>query len=879
MITGTKIGRYEIRGQIGSGGMGVVYSAVDTDLHRKVALKVLSKDVANDKERILRFEQEAKATSALNHPNILTVFDFGNHDGSPYIVAELLEGEELTERLTEGAIPLRKVVAFARQIVDGLAAAHEKRIVHRDLKPANVFITQDERVKILDFGLAKLREPLETHGTEDATFEAITTPGLVMGTVGYMSPEQVRGQPADHRSDIFSFGVILHEMITGRRAFHRSSMAETMAAILKEEPEELTSSNPSINPSLERIVRRCLEKKPDLRFQSTRDLSFALDALTVTSNSTGSNLTAEARAIVADSDRQGVRKPLPWIAAGLMLVGLIITVPFAILYLRQPAKKVEVTRFSILQPKGTTAAARPPTVAISPDGRRIVFGTIDGSRKRQLWMRSFDSFDSVAIAVTDGGSSPFWSPDGRFIAFFTDDKLKKYDTESGVIQTICPATSSFFGGSWSSEGVIVFGNDSGKGLLRVSASGCSPEPATELDTASGEESHSGPDFLPDGKHFLFLAAGGDKQGIYVGSLDSKERKLLFFDGLSRPYFAQPGFILYAPDRTTVLARAFDADRLEMTGDPFPVADNVEVSGNGNARISVSANGVLAFVQGLDSEMLQLTWRDRSGGTIGTVGPVAQWLQMDLSPDAHFAAVTRDETTRNRSLWLIDLEHASTTNYKSDGDNSFPVWSPDGSQFVFSANRDGVSDPFLKPVNSNLPETMLADVPSSAFPSSWSPDGKNVIVSMKRDIWTIPVDGDHTPKPLIHTKASERLGRVSPDGKWIAYQSDEPGQDEIYVSQYPEATRSWRISNGGGVNPQWRGDGKELYFISGGELVAVSVGAGDDFQFGPPQSLFKIETREYVASKDGKRFLTGVVTEKAPPSPINVVVNWTAGIKK
>jgi len=879
MKIGSKIGRYEIRSQIGSGGMGVVYSAMDTELTRQVALKVLTADILKDKDQVLRFEQEAKATSALNHPNILTVFDFGAHDGSPYLVSELLEGEELGNRIIEGPIPMRSAIDYARQIASGLTAAHEKGIVHRDLKPANIFITKDERVKILDFGLAKLRPSMDDHSYEEETHQGITTPGIVMGTVGYMSPEQVKGHTADHRSDIFSFGLVLHEMITGRRAFKRDSMAETMAAILKEEPQDLSVSNPSINPGLERIVRRCLEKRPERRFQSTADLGFALEALTATPTSSGIDISWGSRSIVGEPRRPIWRTWNRWIVAAVLGLGLLAALPFAVMYFSQPATNTQVFRFSIPQPGSTIpGGSRAPNISLSPDGRRLVFTTTDADGKRNLSLRSFDSFLAEPLAGTEDATVPFFSADGRYIGFFAEGKLKKYDIGSGVVQTISAAASGLSGASWSSTGTIVFGDGDGKGLLSVAATGGTPKPATELDAAAGDASHSGPNFLPDGDHFLFLVTGGEKQGVYVGSLSKPDRKLLFADAVSRPHYASPGYILYAPDRTTVLARAFDAGRLEMTGEPFPVARNVEVSGRGSARLSVSANGVLAYVEGVESEVMQLGWHSREGKSLRTVGPAGQWLHFSISPDERSVAATRDEPTRNRSLWLIDIENGSAINYRSDGDNSYPVWAPDGSQFAFSASRNGVPATYLRPAAQGSPEAKLLDPTSTASPSSWSPDGKFLVVSIRRDISMIPIDGARVAQPLIQSKANERLGRVSPDGKWIAYQSDVSGVEEIYVTQFPQSARSWRISTRGGVNPQWSSDGKELFYVSSGNLIAVPVTATAEFTNGEPKTLFKIGASEYAVSKDGTRFFTGAVTKEAPPPPINVIVNWTAEIK-
>ncbi|MBK9529694.1 MAG: serine/threonine-protein kinase [Acidobacteria bacterium] len=456
---GSSIGHYRIVSKIGAGGMGEVYKAHDSRLDREVAIKVLPSEMSSDEDRLRRFEQEAKATSALNHPNILTVYDIGEHGGSPFIVAELLEGDELRQRLEEGPIPLRKVTEYAQQIVSGLSAAHEKGIVHRDLKPENLFITKDDRVKILDFGLAKLREPsANIHGSEDATRRAMTDPGVVMGTVGYMSPEQVRGQMTDHRSDIFSFGLILYEMITGRRAFQEESLAETMSAIVKEEPPEITELNPNISPSLERIVRRCLEKKPDRRFQSTADLGFALESLSAPTISSGANMTTAVSAIGLETDRS------PWLVRGLAGASLLLLIGCAVvttMYIRRPVPDERPVSF-VIPP--SDAGTNTGTPVISPDGRTIAFTmTVDG--KSHLYIRELGSLTEQRLNGTDGAGGAFWSPDSRTIAFFANDKLKKVDIGGGPVQVICNAPKGFTG-AWSRDGVIVFGG-SDSGIRRV----------------------------------------------------------------------------------------------------------------------------------------------------------------------------------------------------------------------------------------------------------------------------------------------------------------------------------------------------------------------------------------------------------------------------
>ena len=894
IATGTQLGPYEILSPLGAGGMGEVYRARDKRLNREVAVKVLPASLTKDDDRLRRFEQEARATSALNHPNILTIYDIGMHDGAPYIVSELLDGTDFRAQLKDGGLPARKTTEYAQQIAHGLAAAHDKGIVHRDLKPENLFLTKDGRVKILDFGLAKLTQSnLGRVDTKAPTTPLPTEPGVVMGTVGYMSPEQTRGEPADYRADIFALGAILYEMVTGERAFQGKSAVEVMNAILKEDPPELSESGRKIPLQLERIVRRCLEKKPEHRFQSTTDLGFALEALSVRS---GSNQTVALKALPDKDPKEagGVlfeRKRWLWLTASLLLA--MVAEALALLHVRQPSPEAQVTRFSVSLPKGTnTAVIGPPRIpALSPDGRRLVFSAEDSAGKNQLWLRALDSFSAQPLSGTNGAASPFWSPDGRYLAFFAENKLKKLDVGSGVIETLCPAGRGQ-GGDWNRQGDILFSNGEGTPLLRINAAGGKPEAVTELDAARGETIHNFPSFLPDGKHFLFQLQERDNNGIYVGSLGGRNRKLLLSLGVdvansTRAVWSSPGYILYALNRTTLLAQAFDPDRLELQGEPFRVAENISVIGPGTALFTVSANGVLAFIQGGETDTIQLTWRNRSGERLGVAGPAAPWIGFSLSPDERFAALIRDEPNKLNSLWVLDLLQGATTRFITDGHNLEPVWSPDRKQLAFASARNSPPNLFLKSLAGNVPEERLLESHFVCFPSSWSPDGKFLIFRMaapqtRVDIWLLPLSGDRKPQPLVQTKFDEQNGRVSPDGNWLAYQSDESGGNEIYVTQFPQPARSWRISSSGGVNPHWRGDSKELFFVSGKKLMAASVsGVGGEagFQAGAPQALFEIEGTNYAPSKDGQRFLVSVVTERAPAPPINVVLNWTAVIKK
>lgn len=570
--------------------------------------------------------------------------------------------------------------------------------------------------------------------------------------------------------------------------------------------------------------------------------------------------------------------------AAVLLLGLLVALAFVVKSLRQPSSVAQVIRTIINLPNETnTANYQAPTLVLSPDGRRLVFSAIVAG-KRQLWLRPLDSFTTQPLAGTEGADYPFWSPDSRHVAFFADNKLKKLDTESGVIEIICPVGIGNGGGAWNEQGVILFHNEEGTGLVRVNAAGGKPEAATDLDAAHGELGHRFPSFLPDQKHFLFRVNGGENEGIYVGSLESKERKRLVAGDLAMAVWSPTSHILYAANRTTLLARAFDPNRLEWEGEPVRVADNVIVSINGNARFTVSTNGVLAFLPDQGAPTVQLTWRDRSGKPLSVTGPAAPWRDFSLSPDERHAVITRSEPDRAPSLWLLDLMQGATTNFKSEGNNVNPVWSPDGQQFAFSTIRGGTHNLYLRRLNGNPPEEPLQNAALRSRASSWSPDGKWLVFWMfgqqtGEDLWLMPMTGERKPQPLLQTKANERAAKVSPDGNWLAYQSDESGSNEIYVTQFPQPARSWRISTSGGVNPHWRGDGKELYFVSHSKLMAVSVTLGAEVQSGTPQPLFEIEGGVYAPNKDGQRFLTKVITEKAPIPPISVVQNWMAEVKK
>ena len=898
LAAGTKLGPYEVIAPLGAGGMGEVYRARDMRLGRDVAIKVLPSSYSDDKERLHRFEQEACAAGALNHPNILSIYDVGTHDGSPYVVSELLDGDTLRERLNGSVLPTRKAVDYARQIAHGLAAAHEKGILHRDLKPENLFLTRDERLKILDFGLAKLTGAADAQmQTEIPTRRVDTNPGVVMGTVGYMSPEQLRGQTADHRSDIFSFGAIFYEMLSGRRAFQGGSAAETMSAILKEEPPDLSETNKNLAPALERVVHRCLEKNREARFHSASDLAFALEALSGSTSISGQTETT----ITPTWERPKRRERLLWIGATALLgLSLLAALPFVVAYFRSgPPVEGHATRFSVLPPEKSILVGGGQH--ISPDGTRMVFVAIGIDGKRLLWSRSLESLTSQPLAGTEDAQNPFWSPDSRVIGFFAaGSKIKKIEFAGGPAQTLAEVPGGP-GGTWNREGVIVFSRGPTDGLFRVSANGGPTTQVTTLDKSRKEIGHVWPYFLPDDRHFLYLARSTQKEntGIYVAALDSPERKFLVNTD-SSPMYAPPGFLLYVRERT-LMAQRFDASKLQLSGEPFPVADQVGFNlVTGRAFFSVSQTGVLVFLSS-NAPNTQLAWFDRQGKQIALVGTTAVDTGLRLSPDEKRVAVTRlDPQTASSDIWLIDLARNNPSRFTFDPANeTAPVWSPDGSRIVFASNREGVPSLYQRFSNGAGSDEVVHKSDQPAAPHDWSPDGKFIIYgtfspNTAADLWLLPLFGDQKPTPLIQTQFNEGQARFSPDGRWIAYSSNESGQYQVYVQSFPISGGKWQVSTGGGAQPQWRRDGKELFYLTPDrKIMAVDVnGAGSTFVAGIPQPLFDARVSTlfpgggggaggisyYAASGDGQRFLLNTLGGDSSV-PFTVVLNWTAGLKR
>ena len=893
----TTIGQYTVVSKIGEGGMGEVYRARDPKLGRDVAIKVLPASLSENADRLNRFEQEAQAAGALNHPNILSIFHIGTHNGAPYIVSELLEGETLRECLGAHAsgVPLsqRKTIDYALQIAKGLAAAHEKGIVHRDIKPDNIFITDDGRVKILDFGLAKLTAIDGAQSqTEVPTRKVNTDPGTVMGTMGYMSPEQLKGQHIDHRSDIFSFGAILYEMLSGKRAFRGDSMAETMSAILREDPPDLSETNKTVSPALERVVRHCLEKNPAERFHSARDLAFAIESLSGSAIISGQ--TATVSTVIAEMEgstgisRWIANAKLAWLVGAVLLVGLVAAL--AVLYFNRSSSDAHAARLSFTPPPEMAFNdTQPDAAVISPEGQKIAFTATSADGKRLLYVRGLDSSEVKPLPGSENALEPFWSPDSRSIAYGSNGKLKRSDLTGANAQVLCDS-ARLVGGTWSKDGIIVFAPDYDKKLMQVSAQGGEPKPVTM--NIEGSETSRYAYFLPDGRHFIFPRG---LRGIWAGSLDSPEIKQIVADRGAALY-APPGWLIFLRN-DALMAQAFDAGKLSVSGVPIPIITEPKNPANAR-RFSVSDNGVLIW-QGLWQRDYQLVWYDREGKQTGAIdAPMKVNVGQSpmLSPDGKRLVVRRVMGSgggggADSNIWVVDLDKGTGLRITSTF-SQMPVWSPDGSRILYNSGNSIA----VKAANgSGDAETLL---PRTAFTAAWSPDGRFIIfmergVKTRMDLWALPMFGDRKEYQLSNSPFDEQDPQLSPDGRWLAYSSDETGNYEIYVQSFSTDGKlgadKKRVSTAGGRLPVWRRDGSELFFVAAdGQMMASSVKTGGtEFQFAAPKPLFKTRTlsleggifREYDVSSDGQRFLIGTLIGDSKAAPPTVIMNWTALLKK
>ena len=873
---GQNLGPYEIVAPLGAGGMGEVYRARDPRLGRDVAIKVLPKHFANDREYLDRFEQEARAAAALNHPNILAVYDIGQHDGVPFIVSELLEGQTLRGRLQETGPgwSQRRALRYAVDVARGLSAAHERGIVHRDLKPENIFLTGDGHAKILDFGLAKLAVSAAADGSSP-TAALETHPGLVMGTAGYMSPEQVRGGRADHRSDIFAFGAVLYEMLSGRPPFTKSGGPETFAAILQEDLPNLSETHPNVSSGIARIVDRCLEKDPAARFQSTRDLAFALEGA-------AAGLDTASQPVAADRQRFPVRRTVA--IAGAMIAVSLITAAAASYWRGVPPPRMPV-RFQVTPPGAVFYTATASFVSVSPDGTRLAMSATTRTGTSMIWVRSLDALEFAPIPGSEGGVQPFWSHDGQSVAFFADGRLKFAQLASGAVQAVCDLATTPTGGTWHPNGTILFSTVRGP-IFRVPAAGGTAAEVTSPDAAKAERAHLYPFFLPDGKRFLYFSQNEDpaKSGIYVQSLDGGSKALVVAGG-SRFGYVSAGYLIYARDGALV-AHPFDASRAQVVGDPIATRERVDqYLETGNATFSVSVNGVLAYRNSIEGATSRLVWTDRRGTVLGTVGNPANYRNPRLSPDRSRVAVEIVDRTGNRDIHILDIARSLSTKFTFDaGRDASPVWIDKGSRIVWQ----GPNRLYVKPSNGAGREEVLHAEP-------WIPDdevsgGGGLLLhpGQPRQIWLLPLSGaDRSMKPVVDERTLITQARMSPDGKWLAYASSNAGVFDIWLQAFPTASGKWRASTEGGIQPKWRGDGKELYYIApSGTLMAVPITYGGGIEPGPPVPLFQmgVETttgaywHQYDVTPDGQRFLVNARVD-GMTAPMIVVLDWPASLKR
>jgi Tol biopolymer transport system component len=887
LTTGTKLGSYEVASQIGAGGMGEVYQAHGTKLGRDVAIKILPEAFAHDPERLSRFQREAKMLAALNHPNIAHIYGLEENASAVYLVMELVPGDTLADRIKrDGAIPVEEALAIAKQIAEALETAHEKGIVHRDLKPANVKVTPEGKVKVLDFGLAKAfagDAANEDVSNSPTLSMAATMQGVILGTAAYMSPEQARGKAVDRRADIWSFGVVLHEMLTGQQLFAGETVTDTLAQVITKEPDL-----ERIPATLQRLLRWCLEKDPNKRL---RDIT---DGMVLVDEGPGQN---------AANGRAKAFFIWPWAIAA---AACVVALGFAWVHFREKAANPpEAYRFTIRLPENVSFT-RSAQVVLSPDGRRVAFPAAGPDGRTTVWVQDMDGEEARSLPDTDPliDAPPFfWSPDSRYIVFSNTVKIRKTDVLGGATQDICDSPFLMIGGSWNRDGVIILGSVS-TGLWRVPAEGGTAVPLTLLDASRHEHEHELPSFFPDNRHFLYFRRSDDPDdnGVYVGSLDdpperqSKTRLLASqFGATYVPSEGETGRLLYLRDGV-LTAQEFDPARLELLGQPAVVAERV---GSAFETAHFSANpDVLVYRGQGPPRLFQLTWFDRTGKIVGKAGDPGPIAAAHISPDGNRVAFVKQASdTTDGDIWLLDLKTNASTRFTfGSSANIVPVWSPDSKEIVFSSNRDGAYNLYRKPADGSRAEQLLLKTPEQKRALSWSHDGRFLLFGASKNaadeqMWVLPMTGEPHPVALTHSHFDETDGQLSPDGRWIAYESKESGKYEVYVREFSasgdfsETGGKWMVSKDGGVYPRWSADGKELVYI-GTDLTTImhlSVNAERTFQPGSPQSLLKIPPNrsygELTATPDLKRFLLPVAVDAKVPQSFTVMLNWAAGLKK
>jgi len=886
---GARLGPYEILTAIGAGGMGEVYKARDTRLDRSVAIKVLPAQVSADPERRARFEREARTIAGLSHPHICTLHDVGEHEGSTFLVMEHLTGETLAERLEKGPLPLGQALGIATEIADALAAAHRQGVIHRDLKPGNVMLTK-AGAKLLDFGLAKLTG----HGEQAAAAHLASTPtgstpltgeGMIVGTLQYMAPEQVEGKPTDARTDLFAFGAILYEMLTGKRAFDGTSPASVITAVMSSEPPSIASLQPMTPPVVDWLVKRCLTKDPKERWDSAHDLASELRWI------------AEREVGEPAKLAQGpAKRRLFWAWAATTLILLLVVAGLASALWRRstppPTASPLLARLSLtLAPVAPLTLTDQPSLALSADGKRLVYvAEVDGIRR--LYIRDLDRFDASPLSGTDGAWGPFFSPDGQSVGFFADRKLKKVSVAGGAPVTLCGASTPR-GGTWGPDNVILFTPAPGAGLWRISGDGGIPRPVTSPNRATNELTHRWPVFLPAGKGVLFTVrtqsnTSFDDAQVAVLSLESGKWRVVLTGGSNARYLP-PGYLVYA-QAGSLLAAPFDLTSLKVTGPPAPVLGDVAMEeATGAAHFALSESGTLVYVSGgARLSRRRLMWVDRRNGS----GPVTEdrrsFATPRFSPDGRRLVMAVQEA--NDNIWVYDGRLVRRT--FAGGSNVAPIWTPDGSQITFSSNRGGVYTLFSMPADGSGSATQLLPNDRIRFPGSWSADGRTLaFVELDptggSDIWITHPDRGSKPEPLLRGPFDERDPEFSPDGHWLAYTSNESGQAEVYVRPFGTTGERFQVSADGGSEPHWSRRGRELLYRQGNRIMAAAIETGPQFKVSTPTKVLEgsygedlmAGMRNWDLAPDGERFVVVVPDEVSSPRELRVVLGWTGEVNR
>jgi eukaryotic-like serine/threonine-protein kinase len=909
LAAGARLGVYQVLGAIGAGGMGEVYRARDTKLNRAVALKVLPELFALDSERLARFKREAQVLASLNHPNIGAIYGFEegatvgaesaktlNKSGpSVYaLVLELVEGPTLADRIAQGALSLDEAVPIARQIAEALEAAHEQGIIHRDLKPANIKLRTDGTVKVLDFGLAKLLDTdapgrssgasgFDASASPTITTPAMTISGVILGTAAYMSPEQAKGRPADKRSDIWAFGCVLYEVLTGKRAFDGEDVSDTLAAVLRGAPE-WKSLRPTTPPAITQLLRRCLERDPRRRLHDIADARIELEDI----RATGAASHVAEHGI---ADRLKLRWAIPLVLTSLVIGAAAAIISWTLRSSEQTAPRPTARFIVALPPTERPGGLALPIVALAADGTHLAYVADNRRGADQLFLRQLDRLDAVAIPRTEGANTPFFSPDGKWVGFFAEGKLKKVSVSGGAPIVLADAPNPR-GACWSTDDAIIFAPTPESVLWQVAAIGGPPRAVTTLDSGKGEAAHHWPSMLPDGKTVLYGAGPSgsdwDNTEIVAQSLETGQRRTLFRGG-SSPRYVPTGHLVYA-NAGNLFAAPFDVKRLALAGDPVSIVDGVLVTSNLGAQFSFSNTGSLVYVpSSTEGPDRKLVWVDRKGASQPLAAPPRPYAQPRLSPDGRRIVVQIEGAKTD--LWVYDLVRDTLRRLTFDGNNTNAAWTPDGKKVAFASQRNKTRGLFVKPVDGSAAEEQLTTDGEGQVPQSWSPDGTSLAFhemsrSTARDIWMLSLGGERKPKLLLGAPYNERVPMISADGKWLAYLSDESGREEVYVQSFPEPGGRWQISTEGASEPMWARRGGELLYRVGTRLMSVNIATTPAFVAGRPKLLFDQQfvdnsgRANYDVSPDNERFLmVEAVGQQKPSTQLNVVLEWFAELKR